>query len=129
MLSLYCIPGIVRQLTRLFVRCLGYNIRCKNSLTCQSKKENALSTKSRLCQALIFPDITGKYSTADRGTHANAEGAIQSILTENTARFCSQVQVIPPSNGFTFSARLSNAIYSNFTVQPPSFQIFMIVKA
>lgn len=92
---------------------------------------NIVRGRKRSCyvRSAKFPDITGKYSTADRGTHANAEGAIQSILTENTARFCSQVQVTPPSNGFAFSARLSNAIYSNFTVQSPSFQIFMIVKA
>ena len=76
----------------------------------------------------LKPDITGKYSTADRGTHANAESAIQSILTENTAKFCAQVQVTPPSNGFTFAARLSNAIYSSSTVQPLAFQIFIIVK-
>ena len=75
-----------------------------------------------------LPDITGKYSTADRGTHANAESAIQSILTENTAKFCAQVQATPPSNGFTFAARLSNAIYSSSTVQPLAFQIFIIVK-
>lgn len=81
-----------------------------------------------LCQGFQFPDITGKYSTADRGTHANAESAIQSILTENTAKFCAQVQATPPSNGFTFVARLSNAIYSGSTVQPPAFQIFIIVK-
>ena len=76
-----------------------------------------------------LPDITGKYSTADRGTHANAENAISSILTETTARFCEQVSVTPPSNGFAFAAKNSNIIYSNSTVQPPSFQILMIVKA
>nr|DAM63306.1 MAG TPA: hypothetical protein [Caudoviricetes sp.] len=81
-----------------------------------------------LCQEIESPDIVGKYSTADRGTHANAESAIQSILTETTARFCTQTSVTPPSNGFTFNAKNSNIIYSNSTVQPPSFQIFMIVK-
>ena len=82
-----------------------------------------------LCQGIsLEPDIVGKYSTADRGTHANAENAFSSILTETTARFCEQVSVTPPSNGFAFDAKKSNIIYSNSTVQPPSFQIFIIIK-
>ena len=137
MLSLYCIPGMFRQLTRLFVRCLGYNIRCKNSLTWQPKKENALSTTNPLCQEIESPDITGQLHAADGainmayplGFDVQTIGAISVAKTSSWMN--KYAGAFNKNNGSVaiFTASASNKYYGESTwVQPASFYTLTIIK-
>ena len=131
MLNLYCIPGILRQLTRLFVCCLGYNIRCKNSLTCQSKKENALSTKSLLCQGFQFPDITGGTNKIWRvfAYSDSFYGCLTSLASSNNWGAMEKNGAHNGCSSFGISASNSSQIYGTSTTnQPKSFYVLTIIK-
>ena len=87
--------------------------------------------KSAGCVPVMFgrryPNITWGYNRGDRGGHSGASGAFTSVLTAS-ASFTQTLSVAAENNGFDFSAKQSNSLYSATTVQPSAFQILIIIK-
>ena len=74
-----------------------------------------------------LPNITGGYNRADRGGHCGASGAFTPVLTAS-ANFTQTLSIAAENNGFDFSAKKSNSLYSATTVQPSAFQVLIIIK-
>ena len=78
--------------------------------------------------AIVFylnPNITGGFSRAYQTRGNYVEGA----FSQDGDSFSQEVEVNYKTPAITFSAKRSNVIYGNSTVQPPAFQILIIIKA
>ena len=73
----------------------------------------------------VGPNITGEFSGCDIGDREYPTGAFYDVWDYGTT-------IAFGNNGedlrFGMKASNSNAIYSNSTVQPPAFQVLIIIK-